>query len=321
MKWVCCLALTLLAGCGNDEPQKPPQNGAADRPPYFPQGKTEVSEVEMKDVHFRLQPNIILEIRRLRGRLIGKKEGWAAVFDDKNTFILDIDSAEIAITTASLTHLMNDHVFAYSNAPLRDIEISVEEGRIEQKAKLKKGITLPVEIEGTLEPTRQGKIRLRTTSVQTFDIPLGGLLGVFDVELSELINLRKARGVRAEENDLILDPEQMLPPPKIRGHISKISLQGNRIVQIFAPKEARPKVQLNPDSRASNYMYFQGGRLRFGKLTMLDADLQIVDKDPADPFDFFLDRYNDQLVAGYSKNTPDYGLVVFMPDYNELSKK
>lgn len=314
--------MALLAGCGNGEPEKLPQNGVvADRPPQFAPGKTEVSEVEMKNVHFRLQPDIILEIRRLRGRLIGKKEGLAAVFDDKNSFVLDIDSAEIAITTASLTHLMNDYVFAYSKAPLRDIEITIEDGRIEQKAKLKKGVTLPVEIEGTLEPTRQGKIRLRTTSVQTFDIPLGGLFDIFDVKLSELINLSKARGVRAEENDLILDPEQMLPPPKIRGHISKISLQGNRIVQIFSPKGARSKVPLTPHSGARNYMYFQGGRLRFGKLTMVDADLQIVDKDPADPFDFFLDRYNDQLVAGYSKNTPDYGLVVFMPDYNELSKK
>ena len=39
-----------------------------------------------------------------------------------------------------------------------------------------------------------------------------------------------------------------------------------------------------------------------------------------DPFDFFPDRYNDQLVAGYSKTTSSGGLRVYMPDYNKISK-
>lgn len=31
-----------------------------------------------------------------------------------------------------------------------------------------------------------------------------------------------------------------------------------------------------------------------------------------------MDHYNSQLVAGYSKNTPSLGLVVFMPDYFKI---
>jgi len=45
-------------------------------------------------------------------------------------------------------------------------------------------------------------------------------------------------------------------------------------------------------------MFFRGGVLRFGKLTMHDTDLMIVDAEPEDPFDSFLDQYNAQLVAG-----------------------
>ena len=66
-------------------------------------------------------------------------------------------------------------------------------------------------------------------------------------------------------------------------------------------------------------MFFRSGRLRFGKLTMDDTDLQIVDGDPGDPFAFFLSRYRKQLVAGYSKTMPDKGLVAVMPDYDEAS--
>ena len=36
---------------------------------------------------------------------------------------------------------------------------------------------------------------------------------------------------------------------------------------------------------------------------MTDADLQLIDMHPADPFDFYSAKYETQLVAGYSKNT------------------
>ena len=36
---------------------------------------------------------------------------------------------------------------------------------------------------------------------------------------------------------------------------------------------------------------------------------------PQDPFEFFPARYEAQLLAGYSRNTPRKGLQVFMPDY------
>ena len=60
--------------------------------------------------------------------------------------------------------------------------------------------------------------------------------------------------------------------------------------------------------------------LRFGKLTMRDTDLLLVDKDPKDAFDFSPERYNAQLVAGYSKNTPAHGLIVYMPDLVDLDR-
>jgi hypothetical protein len=53
---------------------------------------------------------------------------------------------------------------------------------------------------------------------------------------------------------------------------------------------------------------------------MTDTDIQLIDDNPNDPFDFSQDRYNDQLVAGYSKNTPRLGLKVYMPDYHRVAK-
>ena len=58
----------------------------------------------------------------------------------------------------------------------------------------------------------------------------------------------------------------------------------------------------------------------FGKLTMSDADLQIVGDRPG-AFEFFQREYKKQLVAGYSKNTPDHALRTYMPDFNDLQQK
>jgi len=67
-------------------------------------------------------------------------------------------------------------------------------------------------------------------------------------------------------------------------------------------------------------MLYRGGTLRFGKLLMLDAEMQIVDLDPADPFKFDLDRYAAQLIAGYSRTLPDLGLEVYMRDIDKIKR-
>ena len=46
----------------------------------------------------------------------------------------------------------------------------------------------------------------------------------------------------------------------------------------------------------------------------------MIDADPSNPFDFSPEHYKDQLVAGYSKTTASDGLLVYMPDYEKVSK-
>jgi hypothetical protein len=63
---------------------------------------------------------------------------------------------------------------------------------------------------------------------------------------------------------------------------------------------------------------FQGGTIKFGKLTMTNSMLELVDADPQDPYDFALEHYAQQLVAGYSKSTRAGGLCVHTPDLNKI---
>ena len=91
----------------------------------------------------------------------------------------------------------------------------------------------------------------------------------------------------------------------MKGHVTSVKIEGDSIVRSSGTPVAGGK-------QSRNYMKFTGGIIRFGKLTMRDADLTLIDSSPQDPFDFSLDRYKDQLVAGYSKTTPGFGLEVFM---------
>ena len=279
----------------------------------------------MEGVNFHPDDAIVLQIRSLRGALLRKNPAAPPVFDDKRSFIFSIDSGIVGIRTDSLTDLMNNYIFAYPKAPLGDIQVSTEEGRIKLTGKLHKLVTVPFEIVGELSATPEGKIKLHPTSIKALGVPVKGLLDLFDIELSELIKANEERGVKIVDDDLILDPELIIPPPEIRGKITAVRVEGDEVVQFFGPSDrlAQTNAWRLPRSRrqGSNYMYYRGGLLRFGKLIMTNADMRIVDSNPKDAFDFSIDHYNRQLVAGYSKNKANFGLVVHMPDYYRLRPK
>ena len=92
------------------------------------------------------------------------------------------------------------------------------------------------------------------------------------------------------------------------------------MVQAFGKTEPHERLHalVPPDTKAPNYMFYKGGTLRFGRLLMLDAEMQIVDLDPEDVFRFDLSRYNEQLVAGYERTLADGGLEVWMRDVDKL---
>jgi len=142
---------------------------------------------------------------------------------------------------------------------------------------------------------------------------------LFGLELDDMMKLRPDKGVHVQDNDLLLNPLVGLPAPRVRGRLARVSLEPGRVVQYFGhPDSLSPRRYFGGETPARNFMFYFGGRLRFGKLLMTGADLLIVDADQGDPFDFFLTHYHEQLVAGDHRTTPDDGLVVRMPDLADL---
>jgi hypothetical protein len=272
--------------------------------------------VQMQHVDFHVDSSVILHIGYLRGELQPVSPDHSPYFDDKHSFVLGIDTARVALTPSGLSDLLNHYTFAYPGSPLRHLKITIEKGLIKQQGTLR-GISFTMVGELTLTP--DGELRLHPSSMKAVGVGVGGLMKLLGLHLEKLVKLKGARGVRIQKDDFFLSPAELLPPPLVKGHVGALEVTDSAITLGFQPQTgAAPRPLTVPQPKPENYMYYRGGVLRFGKLTMHDADLLIQDAEPEDPLDFFLDQYNAQLVAGYSKNTPDYGLVVTMPDYRKI---
>jgi hypothetical protein len=279
-------------------------------------------QIEMRNVRLHVLSDVILDIRNLRGEMESRKAGQPPVFDDQRSYVLHVAAAEMSMDMPSLTNLMNRQVFAYEGAPISDITVrATGDGRIEQRGKLHKGVKVPFSMKASVSATPDGRLMLHTESMKALGIPAKGLLDLFGLELDDLVSLKERRGLDVKDNDIMMSPGDVLPPPEIRGRLTRAEVRGARLVQIFAPADGRRPPALKPPLPRANYIYFSGGNITFGKLTMSDADLQLVDADPRDPFDFFPAQYDQQLVAGYSKNTLRHGLETFMPDFEDLPRR
>lgn len=268
----------------------------------------------MVNVNIHLDPALVLRIRHLEGQFLPTRKGQPPTFDDNLSYIVAIDSAEVGVSMASMTHAMNTYVFNEPDAPLKNLRLSAEGSEIRQTGTIKKGI--PFEMVGTMSATPEGKIRIHATKLKAAHLPVKGLMKLLGLDMAKLINTRNTRGISVDDNDIILDPALMLPPPKMRGRIAAVRIEGDEIIQTFGGEKRQAVTQ----SRRSNYIAYHGGVLRFGKLTMTNSDMRLIDADPADPFEFFPDHYKEHLVAGYSRTTASGGLLVYMPDYNKIAK-
>jgi hypothetical protein len=275
-------------------------------------------QTEMRNVTYHFTEDVWVQIHALNGELVPTSGHDFPVFDDKNSFNIRIATASIGITPDALANSLNSYVLAGQKSPLKGISIRIEKGQLRVKGRLAKKEQVPFETDGVLSPTPDGKVRLHSEKIKALHLPVKGLMEFFGIDTADLIKNGKLPGITTDGDDLILDPSVVLPPPHTEGSVKSVSVEGQNIELAFG--EGDPSGSAMKNIGARNYMAFRGNRLGFGKLLMNDANLTIVDTTPADPFDFYLDHYKDQLAAGYTKISPAFALRVFMPDYDKLQK-
>jgi hypothetical protein len=143
-----------------------------------------------------------------------------------------------------------------------------------------------------------------------------GLLGAVRIGISDLLP-HGIPGVQVTDNDILVDTQKLLPAPHIRGQLTSVRIVNPDVEQIYGNAEDAVKHV----EQWRNFLKLSGGTLDFGKLTMRHVDLIMIDLSNDAWFDLDLAHYQEQLVNGYTRMTPQAGLQIFMPDLETLQAK
>jgi hypothetical protein len=273
--------------------------------------------VQTQNTSFHVIDGVTVTVRRMNGFAI-PRQGKPVSLDDKKSFTLQVTNAETYVSAANMSALLNNYILPHAETPIHNVTVSFDGQTILVKGSMKKGLDVPFEGKGTLSVTPDGNMRLHFTNVKVAGVLKKGLLDALGLKLSSVAQPKHQPSFLLQGDDVIISVMRLFPPPHIAGKLASVRIEGDQLVEVIG----QPNTAFKPmPVQSDRFIYFRGGTMAFGKMTMKDADLELMDKDTTKVFDFSLDDYHRQLEAGYSKSLPNLGLVVYAADFTTLSQK
>jgi hypothetical protein len=263
----------------------------------------------------RKGPDFRIYVRWIRGQMLRTHANVNPSFDDADSFVLDIDKGVIHANIGDISNYLNAVV--PKDAPLKNISIQPQGDLLKLHGTFHKGVPLPVELIGEISALPDGRVQFQVSKINVLKIPMKGILGGFHIQLSDLVHESNTPGIQISGNTLLFDTQKLLPPPHIRGHLTSIQVRVPDLEVIYGgvPNDETELAQWH------NFLRLRGGTLDFGKLTMHDVDLTMIDASDDPWFDLDLVHYQDQLVNGYTRMTEERGLEIYMPDLDGRNLK
>jgi hypothetical protein len=255
--------------------------------------------------------NFRVYVQWLRGHLVSVRKGATPSFDDPESFYLDVTNGVIRANIGDVCNYLNAKS---KGSSLTDLKIAGTGDQVTITGNFHKGLTLPVELIGTLKPASNNRIQVQVTKINVLKIPFKAVLGGLHLTLSSMIRSGAIPGIEVDGDKLYLEANQLLPPPHIRGQITSVSIASPDLEAVYGDvtKDEERVGQWR------NFLQLKNGTLAFGKLTMQKTDLMLIDVSSDPWFDLDLAHYEAQLVNGYTRMTPDQGLQIFMPDVSDI---
>jgi hypothetical protein len=262
----------------------------------------------------RRGPDFRIYVRWLKGQMVRTHRDVNPTFDDPESFLLEIKTGVIRANIGDIGSFLN--AGGVANSPLKNITLLADGDQIKLKGTLHKLIPLPVELLGGITAAADNRIQLHVTKLNVLKIPLKGLLGGLNVSISDLFDPKGIPGIEVSGNEIFFDTLKLLPPPHIHGQLAKVRVVSPDIEEVYGKAED----SVTRVGQWRNFLRLNNGTIDFGKLTMHHVDLIMVDLSDDAWFDLDLNNYQNQLVNGYTRMTPQAGLQIFMPDLDTLPK-
>jgi hypothetical protein len=301
------------AGAAAAEPGSSTPNGAA---------ATDVVQIHVEHTLFHPMDNVVLNVERMNGRMIGKP-GSLISLDDRNSFSVHLDEAVTRLSAQDLSALINSYLLKRAGSAIRHVDVSFDGQQVVVKGKVRKLLTLPFQGRGTISATPDGDLRMHMDEFRVAGVLNRNFLAFLGIRLDDVAQPRHKASFRVEGDDFITALDELFPPPLVYGKLTGVHVEKQDLVQVIGVEPPRHAIQSIPRvlPEPPNYIYFSGGRMHFGRMTMDNVDLKMIDETPGNAFDFSLDHYQEQIQAGYVKVLPSFGLEVYAVDWRTLSAR
>jgi hypothetical protein len=263
------------------------------------------------NIRLRKGPRFRVYILWIRGEMLRTNPRVVPSLDASESFIFNIQKGVIHANIEDITVYLN--AVSAPDAPLKQITVQPDGEQLKVHGVVKKIVPFPVEIIGALSPLSNGDVRFHITKISLLKIPVKGLLSALHIQVSDIVNTTHTPGIQISDNDIIFDTSRLLPPPHIRGQITSIHIDPPDIEVVYG-NARNDEVKL---AQWHNFLRLSGGTINFGKLTMHQADLTMIDVNDTPWFGLDLANYQAQLTKGYARITPASGVEAYMPDLDE----
>jgi hypothetical protein len=267
-----------------------------------------------RNVLLRRGPEFKVYLRFLSGQMTPASRGLNPSLDHPQSFYLDIQSGVMRANVGDINHFLN--VSSLAGSPLKNINLSGDGNQIKLNATLQKVLPLPIELLGTLSAAPGNNIRIDVRKISVLKIPFKAIMRGMHITVADFFK-KPVPGISVSGNTIVLDTQQLLPPPHIRGPLTAVRIVNPDLEEVYG----RGVESVAPITKFRNFLSLREGSLDFGRLTMHHVDLTMIDTSSDAWFDLDLANYARQLVYGYTRITPDDGLEIYMPDLAELLKR
>jgi len=271
--------------------------------------------IYIQNVNFDIVENIGFYVEELAASLEPKIPGNPVVFDDVESFTINVHKGSVVLSPQVIADLFNQHILDYWPRPMNDLKVKAREGYLEVEADIKlwswfPGFWLPADLGGKIVLSDDNKLVYEIDDVRLFGIPLYGLLNTLYIDLDLLLSVDR-QGATLVDSVLILDHTAVFPPPSLMGEIASTFIDKDGLHLTFAANEAASFNQ--PTVKSDSYIWMQSGDPRLFDIVVNNGTIQVISDDTSKPLRFNLYDYRKQVAGGKLRMNKAGDIIATLP--------
>lgn len=278
--------------------------------------RTSGVRIWMRDVVLFPFDNAPATVRQVSGTAIPTRPGGSVDLDDVTSYAIHVRHAEMVIPAATMEALMNQYILPQANTAIKRVSITFDEGVIAMRGTIQKGAPIGFTAQAVASPTSDGEMRITVTKMKTAGIVPKGVMDALGLKMDKVAQPHNQDVFHIVGDTMIVPVSSMFPPPKFFGPLRSVRVTPQGMIAVVGGgADASARVAHGP------YIRMSGGRVTFSRsrLVMAPAAIIMVPKARAATLGFAPAHYYAQLLAGYSVNLVDGGLVSHVADYRAIS--